>query len=320
MRYSPLTQINRNNVGQLHRVWTFHTGDTTGLMEAPPLVIDNVMYVCAANGVFALEPETGKQIWKFEARVSTLRGLAYWPGDDQTNPRLLTGVDDNKLIAIDAKTGRPATGFGSNGRIDLGGAMVSPPVIHKDVAITGSRSANVPGVRAWNVRTGTLIWTFNTAPKSGEPGFETWIGKNQPSARVWGLMSVDEARGLLFVPTAGAGGVWGGNHVGNNLYSNSLIALDAATGKLVWYQQLVHHDIWDFDSAATPALIDITRNDQKIPAVVQMTKLGFVFVFDRTNGKPVFGLEERPVPKSEVPGEVTSPTQPFPLKPLSLGG
>jgi quinoprotein glucose dehydrogenase len=316
-RFSPLTQITPENVATLTRAWTFDTG-TTGL-QVTPLVIDNVMYVCASNGVFALEPETGKLIWKFEAKIATLRGMAYWPGDDRTGPRLLTGLDGNFLGAIDAKTGKLVTEFGNSGRVDLGGVMMSPPVIYKDLAITGSRSANVPGIRAWNVRTGALVWTFNTAPKAGEPGSETWVGKDQPTARVWGLMSIDETRGLLFAPTAGAGGVYGANHVGDNLYSNSLVALNAATGKLVWYQQLVHHDIWDFDSAATPALIEITRNGEKIPAVVQMTKVGLVFIFDRTNGKALFGMEERPVPKSEVPGEVTSPTQPFPLKPPPLG-
>jgi quinoprotein glucose dehydrogenase len=319
MRYSPLKQINTSNVAQLRRAWEFHTGDTSGLMEAPPLVINGVMYVTASNGVFALEPETGKQIWKFQAKVETERGSAYWPGDTQTTPRILTSIEGDLLVAIDAKTGKPITEFGKDGHVEMGGPMMSAPVIYKDLVITGNRSANVPGVRAWNIRIGELVWSFNTAPKAGEPGAETWKGSGQPQARTWGLMSVDQARGLVFVPTAGAGGVWGGNFAGSNLYSNSLVALNAATGKLVWYQQLIHHDIWDFDSAATPVLIDITRDGQKIPAVVQMTKVGLVFIFDRTTGKPVFGMEERPVPQSEVPGEVTSPTQPFPLKPAPLG-
>jgi len=336
-RHSPLTQITPSNVAKLERAWTYHTGKPGS--EATPLVIEGVMYLTAPNAIFALEPETGKLLWKYEAERVTRRGLAYWPGDKATHPRVFAGSGSD-LVAIDVTTGKPAPGFGNEGRVDmkkgvLGDlpdarlAMDSPPAVYKDIVITGSNN-NEPApsigaygdVRGWDARAGKLKWTFHTVPRKGEPGNETWEGeswKNRSGVNSWGLMTVDVARGMVFVPVGcPTTDFYGADRHGIGLYGNSLVALDAATGKLKWYQQLVHHDLWDYDVAAPPALIDVMWNGKSTPAVAQITKMGSLFVFERETGKPVYGMEERPVPQSVVPGEETSPTQPFPLKPAQL--
>ena len=318
MRFSKLTQINTQNVTKLHRAWTFHTGDTSAThFQGTPLVVGGVMYFAKGKNIFAVEGETGKQIWRHDTPVTTApRGLSYWPGDRQTGARILIGVGSG-LLALDAKTGRPATNFGVDGYFELGVSLPSPPAIFRDLAITGSRGKN--DIRAINVRTGKLEWTFHTVPRPGEPGADTWdqdTSQGGPGAYLWGFMSVDAERGLLFAPIKAPGGAYyEARNTGKTLYGNCLVVLNAATGKLVWYQQLIHHDIWDYDLAAEPALIDVTRDGKKIPAVAQMTKMGLLFMFDRTNGKPIHEMVERPVPQSRVPGEKTSPTQPFPITP-----
>ena len=318
MRFSELTQINTENVGQLRRAWTFHTGDTSEThFQGTPLVISGVMYFAKGKNIFAVEAETGNQIWRHDTTVNTApRGLSYWPGDQQTGARILIGVSTG-LLALDAQTGKPATNFGVDGYFELGVYLPSPPAIFRDLAIVGSRGKN--DIRAVNIRQGKLEWTFHTVPRPGEPGAETWnmdTSEGGPGAYLWGFISVDNERGLLFAPIKAPGGsYYEARNTGLSLYGNCLVALDAATGKLVWYQQLIHHDIWDYDIAAEPALIDIERNGTKIPAVVEMTKMGLLFMFDRTNGKPIHDLVERPVPQSKVPGEKTSPTQPFPITP-----
>jgi glucose dehydrogenase len=336
-RYSPLRQITPQNVSGLVRAWTFHSGKPGS--EATPIVINGVMYVTAPNAIYALEPETGKQIWKYEAAQVTRRGLAYWPGDRQTHPRVFAGAGSN-LIAIDVTTGKPAPAFGDEGSVDMKKGvlgdlpdarltMMSPPAIYGDIVITGSDNnepAPSPGaygdIRGWNARSGELVWTFHTVPRKGEPGNETWEGdswKNRSGVNNWGFMTVDTARGLVFVPLGcPTSDFYGADRHGDGLYGNSLVALDAATGKLKWHRQLVHHDLWDYDVAAPPALIEVNRNGRKIPAVAQITKMGLLFVFDRVTGEPVYGMEERPVPQTKVPGEKTSATQPFPIKPQPL--
>lgn len=337
LRYSPLKQINAQNVSRLQRAWTFHSG-TPG-SEATPLVINGRMYVTAPNGIYALEPETGKVIWKFEGAAVSLRGLSYWPGDKLTHPRVFAGLA-SKMVAIDVITGKPAPGFGTEGLVDLRQgvaadfpdarmAMQSPPAIYKDIVITGSNN-NEGGpsrgaygdIRGWDAHSGKLLWAFHTVPRKGEPGNETWAEtawKDRSGTNAWGFMTVDVGRGLVFVPLGcPTSDFYGADRHGNGLYGNSLVALDAATGKLKWYQQLVHHDLWDYDLAAAPALIEVHRNGRTIPAVAQITKMSTLFIFDRLTGNPIFGMEERPVPQSVVPGEATSATQPFPLKPPPL--
>jgi glucose dehydrogenase len=318
MKYSTLRQINTTNVTKLQRAWTFHTGDKGGFFSSTPLVIGNVMYFESAGGIYALEADTGKQLWKYDAKGAARRGVSYWAGDGQIGPRILTNIG-TKMVALDAKTGIPAHEFGESGFVEMRTSWGSPPAIYKNFAITGG---GLPVVRAWDLRTGALVWTFNLIAQPGDPGHETWAGdswKDPGGTNVWGFLSVDAERGMVFAPVSQAGTDYSGvERTGDNLYADCIVALDASNGKLKWYQQLVHHDIWDYDLAAQPTLIDIDQNGRKIPAVVQHTKMGMLFIYDRVTGKPVFGVEERPVPQSEVPGEKTSPTQPFPVKPVPL--
>lgn len=336
-RFSPLKQINAGNIARLQRAWTFHTGKPGS--EGIPIVVGGIMYHAAANGLFAIEPETGKQLWHFEATQVALRGLAYWPGDKKTHPRVFAGVKGG-MIAIDAITGKPAPGFANEGLLDLKQGVAegipnarislqSPPTVYKNIVITGS--ANGEGaptagaygdIRGWDAYTGKLVWTFHTVPRPGEPGNDTWPvdgWKNRSGTNAWGFLTVDMRRGIVYVPLGSpTSDFYGADRHGDGLYGNSLVALDAATGKLKWYQQLVRHDLWDFDPAAPPILFEATRDGRRVPAVAQITKMGILFAFDRVTGKPLYGMEERPVPQSSVPGEKTSATQPFPLKPLPL--
>ena len=336
-RYSPLTQITPQNVSQLQPAWSFDTGVTN--LQVTPIVIDGVMYLSGGTSVFALEPETGKEIWRYDPKNKVARrGVAYWPGDGTLRPRLFLGVADGRLVSLDAKTGEPVAAFGDRGFVDLKAGvrgvdgpymLESPPVVYKNVLITGG--ANTEGepslglygdIRGWDARTGRHLWSFHTVPRPGEPGVETWEGeswKNRSGTNAWTYMTLDVDRGLVFAATGSAtADFYGADRKGRNLYANSLLALDANTGKLAWFQQLVHHDIWDWDLPAAPTLIDVTKNGRRIPAVAQMTKMSTLFIFDRRNGEPVFGLEERQVPQTDLPGEETSPTQPFPLRPPPL--
>jgi glucose dehydrogenase len=321
-RYSPLSQINTHNVGKLRRAWTFHVGDPAGNVnsEGAPLVIDGVMYFDAGKSVYAVVPETGEQIWKFETKGTARRGVAYWPGDKQFSPRIIVGVAGKQMLALDAKTGKPVPEFGDGGFVS-GVSPSSSPVIYHDLIITGENGT--PMVRAYDAHTGKLVWTFHTKAQPGDPGADSWKGDSRNvrgGNDVWSFMTLDPERGLVYVPIPPTGGpdFAGGIRLGNTLYADSVVALDANTGKLVWYQQLVHHDLWDWDVPGAPTLFDIKRGGETIPAVAEMSKQGLLFVFNRTNGTPVFGMEERPVPKTEVPGDEASPTQPFPLKPPPL--
>lgn len=337
MRHSPLRQIHAGNVGQLKLAWTFRTAKPGS--ESIPVVVDGVMYVTAPDGVYALMPETGELLWKHAATPMALRGLAYWKGAGRLHSRLFAG-NGHFLLALDVTTGQPAAGFGNEGRVDLKPGVLgdlkdgrytleSPPAVFGDVVITGcsngegSPSTGAYGdIRGWDAKTGNLLWTFHTVPRPGDAGSETWPAegwRNRSGTNVWGFFTVDVKRGIVYAPLgAPTSDFYGADRVGDGLFGNSLVALDARTGREKWHRQLVHHDLWDYDLAAPPALFDIRRHGRMIPAVAQITKMGLLFVFDRVTGEPVYGIEERPVPQSSVPGEVTSKTQPFPVLPPPL--
>src|SRR5262245_19469733 len=337
-RFSPLMQITVKNVAKLETAWTFDTGASN--IQVTPLVVDGKLFLTAGKEVLALEPETGREVWRFVApALVSRRGVAYWPGDARTPPRLFTGAGD-RLLALEAKTGQPAAGFGEGGSVDLKASvrgdvdgafsLVSPPAVYRDIVITGgnngeqSPSTGLYGdIRGWDARTGKLLWSFHTVPRAGEPGVETWEGeswKNRSGTNMWSFFTVDVERGLVFAPLGSpTSDYYGGDRKGANLYGNAVVALDASTGRLKWHQQLVHHDLWDFDLPAAPTLVDVKRGGRTIPAVAVMTKFTTLFLFDRVTGEPIFGIEERPVPKSTVPGEAAWPTQPYPLKPEPLG-
>ncbi len=337
MRFSSLRQIDPESVARLKPAWTFRAGKPGS--EAIPIVVNGAMYFTAPDGVYAVEAETGELLWKYETATAALRGLAYWQGSGGLHSRLLAG-NGAYLLALDVTTGKPAPGFGNEGRVDLKAGVLgdlkdarytlqSPPAIFDDIVITGcSNGEGAPSkgaygdIRGWDVRTGKLLWTFHTVPRPGEAGADTWPAegwKNRSGTNVWGFFTVDSKRGIVYAPIgAPTSDFYGADRVGDDLYANSLVALDARTGNKKWHRQLVHHDIWDYDLAAPPALFDIGREGRVIPAVAQITKMGLLFVFDRVTGEPLYGIEERPVPQTLIPGEVTSKTQPFPVKPPPL--
>jgi quinoprotein glucose dehydrogenase len=297
--------------------------------EVTPIVAGGLMFISPPYGrVVALDPSTGKELWSYAAQ-GPLRGVAYWPGDKTHAARVIFPTPDGGLVALDAKTGKGAAGFGENGVLKGKGRRGnnnSPPAIYGNIIISGYANPNGTGrdgdVRAFDVLTGRELWRFSTVPQKGQEGYDSWAAgsaERQREVHVWGLLSVDAQRGIVFVPTdAPDWDRYGGDRGGANLYGTSLIALDARTGKKLWHFQLVHHDIWDGDNAAAPALFDVHRGGKTIPAVATIGKMGILFLLDRRTGKPIFGVEERPVAASEAPGEHAYPTQPFPLKPAPL--
>jgi len=345
--YSPLDQINRSNVAHLRIAWRYDTG-SVGDIQTNPLILGRTLYGCSPSGtVFALDAATGKPLWTFDPAVTNnlgslnfsqpIRGLSYWPGEQGgLSARLFVGIL-NYLYALDPATGRPIASFGEDGRIDLRKglrdsegyekqsiALTSPGLVYKDLIIVGGRNPEThpapPGdIRAFDVRTGALRWTFHTIPHPGEFGYDTWppdAWKTAGAANNWAGMSLDTQRGIVYVPTGSAVfDFYGGDRIGNDLFADTLLALDAATGKRLWYFQAVHHDIWDRDFPAPPALLTVTRDGKSIDAVAQTTKQGVVYLFNRANGAFLFPIEEHPYPPSDVPGEQASPTQPMPTAP-----
>jgi quinoprotein glucose dehydrogenase len=336
-RFSPLTQINRSNVGQLKVAWQFVPDSirSENRFQAQPIVVDGILYtVTPANTVVALDGATGRVKWTARSgSPTTVRGVSYW-NNGKDPPRLLVAFG-RFIYAIDVASGKEYLDFGVGGYIDLhrdlgrdtaqqSVSLTTPGVIYRDLYIVGGRTseslpASYGDIRAYDVRTGRLRWTFHTIPRPGEFGYNTWpknAWKYTGGANNWAGMAVDVKRGLVYVPTGSASAdFYGANRVGDNLFANTLLALDANTGKRVWHFQGVKHDIWDRDFPSPPTLVTVVRNGKLIDAVSQTTKHGFVFVLDRTNGKPLFPIEYRRVPASTVEGEVTSRTQPFPLKP-----
>jgi glucose dehydrogenase len=337
--YSALTQINRANVHALKQAWSYDTGEK-GNLEVNPLIVGRTLYAyTASQKVIAIDAATGKLKWTFDSGIHATqpaRGVTYWT--DNHHARIFAGVM-NFLYCLDAETGKPIAGFGEDGRVDLRKnlrgnyeeqsiALTTPGVIYKDLIIVGGREPEThpapPGdIRAYDVRTGALRWIFHTIPHPGEPGYETWPAdawKSAGAANNWAGMAVDSEHGIVYAPTGSAVmDFYGGDRVGNDLYADTLLALDAETGKLLWHFQGAHHDIWDRDFPSPPALYTVRVNGQTTQALAQITKQAYVYLFDRLTGKPLAPIHEHPYPASDVPGEVASPTQPAPDWPLPFG-
>lgn len=341
-RYSSLNQIDRANVARLKVAWTFDSGDAfpESEMECQPIVVDGVLYATTPKlRLIALDAATGKLRWAFdpfhgagEIGKKRNRGVTFWRAGVDRRVFLAAA---NYLYAVDAATGKPIPGFGDNGRVDLRQGLgreiegmsigaTTPGIVYKDLLILGSivneTLPAAPGdIRAFDVHTGAIRWTFHTIPRPGEFGYDTWpkaawtyIG----GVNNWTGMSLDEKRGLVFAPTGSAAfDFYGSNRLGDDLFANTLLALDASTGKRVWHFQAVRHDLWDRDFPTPPTLVTVERDGKKVDAVAQTTKSGYVFLFERETGKPLFPIEERPAPESDVDGEVTAASQPFPLLP-----
>ncbi len=351
-RYSSDDQINLKNVAQLKVAWTYSSNDKdTGNKsqnQCNPIVVDGVLYGTSPRlKLLALNAETGEQKWLFDpakfdssnsgdplAYYKISRGVVYWEDENGGNKRIFYSAG-SKTYCIDAENGQPIKDFGEGGYLDLTHNLgretksfvsgTTPGVIYKDLLIMGARVSEsedaAPGhIRAYNVRTGKLVWIFHTIPHPGEKGYETWpdtgAWRRLGSANNWSGLALDEKRGIVYVPTGSIGGdFYGANRKGQNLYANSLIALNASTGKYIWHYQVVHHDLWDRDLPANPNLVTIKHDGKTVDAVAQITKHGFIFMFDRTNGKPIFPIEEKPVPMNALPGEQPWPTQPIPTLP-----
>lgn len=343
-QYSPLDQINKENIKNLKVSWEFSTGDVSvddrTQLQCNPLIVDGVLYGRSPKlKVFALNASTGEKIWMFDpaANISNFgmnvsRGVTYHRNGGQERIFFTAGPD---LFALNAKTGVLDINFGAGGKVSLKTGLgasaeelyvisTTPGVVYEDRIIIGTRVSEnadaAPGtIQAFNTNTGKLEWAFNTIPQPGEMGYNTWpedAYKNVGGANAWSGLSLDEDRGIVFIPTGSASfDFWGGNRIGDNLFANCILALDAKTGKYIWHFQTVHHDVIDRDVPAPPALVTVEHNGALIDAVAQHTKAGFLFLLDRENGKPLFPVEERPVPPSDLKGELASLTQPFPIKP-----
>jgi quinoprotein glucose dehydrogenase len=362
MRYSPLTQINRDNVSKLKVAWTFHTGDISdgsgerkrSGLETTPIFVDGTLFLTTAfNRVIALDPETGKQRWAFDPMIDTAenygdglinRGVATWLDSRRVkgkpcHRRIFEATLDARLIALDAADGAPCLDFGNRGQVSLRDVaryipaqyhMTSPPAVIDDIVIVGSAiddnsRVDMPSgvVRAFDVRTGALRWKWEPIPPNDPADASTPPVQGKTwrtgAGNAWSIIVVDPERGLVFVPTGSASpDYYGGLRPGEDKWADSVVALRAKTGELAWGFQLVHHNLWDYDSASAQLLTTIQRDGKKIPVVVQGNKTGFLYVLNRDTGVPIFPVEERPVPQTDVPGEVTSPTQPFPLAPPAV--
>lgn len=336
--YSPLTQITTDNAASLSRIWVYPlesdvAGDTNAAgprSQVTPIVVDGVMYLPAADRVVALDPTTGREQWRYPVTegAPSRRGVAYWPGEEGTPPRILftTGL---QMIALDAATGTVVEAFGDSGAVDLGVPYNSVPLISSHVVVVGANTprgaiGGVGNARAYDVRTGEKLWEFSSVVQPGMVGHDTWTEdswKDRLGANAWPFyFTVDEERELLFLPLASPiPGWYGGDREGANLYGNSVVAVDLHSGEYRWHFQTIRHDIWDHDPPAPPVLFEIERDGGTVAALGVTTKSGYLFILDRETGEPLYGVEERAVPESNVPGERVFPTQPFPMKPPPMG-
>ncbi|OLC82479.1 MAG: hypothetical protein AUH72_06705 [Acidobacteria bacterium 13_1_40CM_4_65_8] len=341
--YSPLAQIDTKNVAKLIQVWTYGlqsdappAAQGTGRggaggpnSEATPIVVNRVMYLPAANRVVALEPDEGKELWRYTVSggAPSRRGVAYWSGDGSNRPRIIFTAG-RRLIALDANSGAIVSSFGSNGEVDMGVPYNSVPLVYKNVVVVGANTppgaiGGIGNPRAYDARTGAKLWEFSSVAQPGTVGHDTWEGdswKDRLGANAWPFyFTLDEQRGLVYLPLASPiPGPYGGDRKGANLFGNSVVAVDIQTGKYRWHFQTIHHDIWDHDPPAPPGLFDIVRNGRTIPALALITKSGYMYILNRETGEPIFGVEERAVAKSDVPGEFAFATQPVPVKPPAI--
>jgi quinoprotein glucose dehydrogenase len=336
---SPLKQITRDNVGTIRESWRYRLQSDTPAAspggaaarplnsEATPIVVDGVMYLPAANRVVALDPESGRELWQYAVTAPSRRGVAYWPGDAAHPPRIIFAAG-RRLIALRAKTGAPEPTFGREGEVDMVVPYNSVPLVHGHVVVVGANTppgavGGIGNPRAFDAVTGAKLWEFSSVAQPGDAGHETWEGdswKNRLGVNAWPFyFTVDAERGLLYVPLASPiPDPYGGDRKGANLYGNSVVALDIETGKYRWHFQTIHHDLWDADPPAPPGLFDVRRDGRVVPALALTTKSGYLYLLNRETGQPLFGVEERTVAKSDVPGEAAYPTQPIPVKPPSI--
>jgi glucose dehydrogenase len=341
--YSPLVQINASNVATLAQVWTYSlqgdapaAGGSPGRggpggvnSEATPIIVNGVMYVPGANRIIAIQSDTGKELWqhRITGAAPSRRGVAYAPGEDSHPPRIVFTAG-RRLIELNASTGMPVAGFGTDGEVDMVVPYNSVPLVYKDVLVVGANSppgaiGGVGNPRAFDARTGAKLWEFSSVPQPGDVGHDTWEGdswKGRLGVNAWPFyFTVDEQRGLVYLPLASpVPDPYGGDRKGANLFGNSIVAVDVHTGKYRWHFQTIHHDLWDADPPAPPGLFDIVQNGRTVPALALTTKSGYMYILNRETGRPVFGVEERPVARSDVPGELAFPTQPVPVKPPPL--
>ena len=340
--YSPLTEINTSNVAKLTAAWTYRLDSTTPPpvaaagrggaggpnSQATPIVVNGVMYLPTASRVVALEPETGKEIWQhvLAGGAPSRRGVAYWEGVGGA-PRIFV-TSGRRLIALNARTGTLDTAFGKGAEVDMVVPYNSVPFVHRNVIVVGANTppgtpGGVGNARAYDARTGAKLWEFSSVPQPSAIGHDTWEGdswKGRLGVNAWPFyFTLDEQRGLVFLPLASPiVGPYGGDRKGANLFGNSVVAVDIQSGTYKWHFQTLHHDLWDADPPAPPALLDIVSNGRTIPALALTTKSGYLYILNRETGQPIFGVEERPMPKSDVPGELAFPTQPIPVKPQAL--
>ncbi|WPP50463.1 pyrroloquinoline quinone-dependent dehydrogenase [Catalinimonas niigatensis] len=359
MRHAASTQITPDNIQQLKTAWTYRTGELDyykdndaaekAAFEATPIMVEGTLYLSTpSNRVIALDAVTGNEKWMYDPRVNlkngyseiTSRGVSTWPGPDyhgESVQRIIyVATIDGRLIALSAATGKPMADFGKKGTVDLRKgvgniSVTSPPAIIGNTIVIGSSMGDNQRldyergvVRAYDALSGKLLWSWDPIPrKENDPGYATWQGEKAAqtgAANAWSILSADPERNLVFIPTTSPSpDYYGGERKGQNLYANSIVALNASTGKVVWHFQTVHHDVWDYDNAAQPALITVQRAGKDVPALAVGTKMGHIFLLHRETGEPLFPVEERPVPQSDVPGEQTYPTQPFPILPKPIG-
>ncbi len=330
-RFSPLTQITPANVGKLTTAWSLQVAPQGGgalVSSATPIVVGGVMYYPIGSAVLALEPETGKEIWRHPVTGGAARrAVTYWPGDKDHKPRIYYSAGKT-IWALDAATGQVDTSFGTDGSIALAVPYGYPPTIYKNVLVVGAQTQEMikgesGDTNAFDAVTGKHLWTFHTVPRPGETGHETWLDdgwKERSGTNVWiWYMTVDEATDTLYMPVGGPSPNYDGTtRPGANLFGNSVVAVDINTGKLKWYFQTIHHDLWDSDLPAPPVLVDVKVGGKTVKALAETGKTSYMYILDRNTGKPVFGVDEKPVAKADVPGEWYSPTQPIPRKPEAL--